>query len=805
MTSLRRKSIYLFALSVLLLSATTIAKAAEAAEWNLLFYMDADCNLEEYLLENVEEMAQVGGDAAVNMLVLVDRHDPVDPDEADHGAYTDGPLLNIPNFTGAKIFQVEREWLTEVADWGEVNMGDPETLERFVVFAARSYPARRTMLLLSDHAGSWRYICGDDNTGVEGLKEDYLTIHEIGQALARATDDGREKIDLLAFDACLIGEMEAMIEVAPFCGYYVGSEATIPGPGYDYPGFLQALKSDPTMSAPELGAILVATYDEKYAADENWEGSYTLSLVDLGSVDAVGDAVNDLADACLAELETGGEEAWRKMAIARVGTHGFSRNHGYNLFDLKDLAAQMSLQFEGGEIAAVAANLQQAIDAAVLDRTAGAYFPEAHGMSIDFPNKAAGIAGESEEDSYAALRFAAGSSWLRFLDVFGVYNESAPKEILTSGWSLTQYDAAGNEIPTAREDEATVYLGETVDIRLMVDDPAFLDPQQCFMSIGTFDDEGAYWSFGTEIVRIEEDGGIESQFDGTHLGLADGENAMLASADSIRPVARGQYEISLLTQVRFADQDDEDDWIDAHTRMLLDLRNDTSKYIATFIDADQTSPDQTGESDAIVNEVELSAGDRLRPRFLVMDDSGEGYRAPEDPDGVIVIESTRDLELVEVDLDAGLYYWGVWLTSADEGFGFEAARIEYFETPRERSDSVSMGGQVEILLDRRDNRVHLVVSGQLYGRATAPQDIFFAIELPDGSRYYLNGQMMLTPAEERLVRGWTGYGQTPLTPLVDGTFTDLPPGTYNVYLGTIDSGKSLSEGASFMATGSFDI
>jgi len=50
-----------------------LAGAHAEADWTLLVYMAADDDLEQAALENVEEMAEVGSSARVNVLVQIDR------------------------------------------------------------------------------------------------------------------------------------------------------------------------------------------------------------------------------------------------------------------------------------------------------------------------------------------------------------------------------------------------------------------------------------------------------------------------------------------------------------------------------------------------------------------------------------------------------------------------------------------------------------------------------------------------------------------------------------------------------------
>ncbi len=53
----------------------------------------------------------------------------------------------------------------EVADLGEVNMADGQTLVDFVTWAVQTYPADKYVLILSDHGMGWPGGWSDPTAG----------------------------------------------------------------------------------------------------------------------------------------------------------------------------------------------------------------------------------------------------------------------------------------------------------------------------------------------------------------------------------------------------------------------------------------------------------------------------------------------------------------------------------------------------------------------------------------------------------------------------------------------------------------
>ena len=116
----------------------TFAQKAPA-EWTMMFYMDSDNNLEDPQMNDLEEMLAVGSSPNVNIIVLADRSEKGDDEEG----YTNRAVGGIRNWTTAKLMVVERGRLRELADWGEVNMGDPNNLKKFLETVTTQFPAKK--------------------------------------------------------------------------------------------------------------------------------------------------------------------------------------------------------------------------------------------------------------------------------------------------------------------------------------------------------------------------------------------------------------------------------------------------------------------------------------------------------------------------------------------------------------------------------------------------------------------------------------------------------------------------------------
>jgi len=174
----------------------------QTRQWTFMVYLDAANNLESYGIEDFLEMSSVGSTAEVAIIVLMDR---ISGYAATYGDWTDTRLFYVDQ--GDEPYDT-----TADEAWGEKNMGDPQTIVDFVTWCVNNYPADKYALILWDHGGGLSGVCWDDDNG-----DDNINLHELRNALETVYNNLGIKIDVLGFDACLMG----MIEVAYQCRDYV--------------------------------------------------------------------------------------------------------------------------------------------------------------------------------------------------------------------------------------------------------------------------------------------------------------------------------------------------------------------------------------------------------------------------------------------------------------------------------------------------------------------------------------------------------------------------------------------------------
>ncbi len=365
----------------------------EPGTWLVMLYEDADDEiLEEDMIFDVNEAELVGSTDQVTMVAQVDRY---------AGGYAgDGDWTSTKRFLlnqDSDLYTINSQ---ELADLGEMDMGDGATLQEFATWAIETYPAEHYVLILSNHGGGWTGGWSDNDPVVQSG----LTMQEIDDALgATVANTGIGAFELVGFDACLMGQLEVISAITPHARYAVASEETEPSIGWGYAGFLQALADNPAMTGRELGQAIVDGYiaeDIRVTDDQarsilaggdftaesvaaELSRASTMTAFDLGAVQDLNAAVNQLAVA-LAGID--------QAPVAQARAYAQSYESVFSDIDSPsfiDLGHFVDLILDGVGDPAVAQAAQQvksALAQTVVAEVHGEERPGSSGVSIYFPN-----------------------------------------------------------------------------------------------------------------------------------------------------------------------------------------------------------------------------------------------------------------------------------------------------------------------------------------------------------------------------------------------------------------------------------
>jgi hypothetical protein len=248
---------------------------SEEREWTVIAYFDGDNNLEAFSLRDLKELEEGYTGSKVEVIVLLDRSKEFSTAMGD--------------WTGTRAFRLKKSARENeidsqlLADFGELNLGDPAVLESFVRESLRVFPAKKTALFMWDHGSGWINMANDDDAPGSERATDEITLTEFRDVLKTVSPllPGG-KLDLLFFDMCLMGQAETLAACSPFVSFMVGAAPTIPGVGMDYTKGLPLFGAGKTTA--DIAAELVRTGVRGFRDNGRKDGAYT--AFDLSKTDA---------------------------------------------------------------------------------------------------------------------------------------------------------------------------------------------------------------------------------------------------------------------------------------------------------------------------------------------------------------------------------------------------------------------------------------------------------------------------------------------------------------------------------------
>jgi hypothetical protein len=257
---------------------------SSGAEWTVMVFMNAKNNLECFGLQNFEQMAAVGSNDNVNMLVEFGR-------PKNHLNCGNSPEL----WSGVRRYRVVAgmkatdrgaiEGFRQV-DGSAADMGNEKTLSDFIGWSIKSYPAKHYMLVIWNHGQGFRLLLARNGSanaatnmfpsvvladtrptvtgGVRSVSFDddsgnHLFNSDITQAIQ---ENVAAPIDVLGFDACLMSMLETGYQMKTVAHHMIASEELEPGSGWNYTTLLRSLEgSDPTIDF--IAKQLESTYQKE--------------------------------------------------------------------------------------------------------------------------------------------------------------------------------------------------------------------------------------------------------------------------------------------------------------------------------------------------------------------------------------------------------------------------------------------------------------------------------------------------------------------------------------------------------------
>ena len=269
-----RKSLRMFVtcagvIVLLAVSAGATGAAPPArAKWTVMVYISGDNNLEDYVVKDIElELAPTGSSTNVQVVALADRGPGYDT------SYGDWQTTKLFHVTQGMTAASENA----VADWGERNMGDKQTLIDFVTWTKANYPADHYALYFWGHGWNWHpgYVMLDDTSA------DTLDYHETKSAIPSLGF-----MDVVGYDGSNMASIEIFNLWHGHATAVTSSQEYVGWDGIEYDLVLAQLAATPNMTADQ---VAIAT-SQSATNDKTWSAvavdgrlNTLLTAVDQGS------------------------------------------------------------------------------------------------------------------------------------------------------------------------------------------------------------------------------------------------------------------------------------------------------------------------------------------------------------------------------------------------------------------------------------------------------------------------------------------------------------------------------------------
>ncbi len=526
------KSTRRFAGVLLALSLLPSVVFAAPAKWTVLIYGHADHSLTTAMRSDLLEMEQAGSNNDLNIVIQLDINTKDRRTKLWKSKYNIDPKkykgvqrLLIGEDTDGRYARFNSKILESLPE--ENNMDDPAVLQDFIEWGMAKYPAERYGLVLWNHGGQFVGYGGDTQEGTldhpMGMTTGQLNT-AISQALAKG---GRDKMDFIGFDTCLMGGAEVLGDFNTICDVFLACPELDYGDGWDYAATLNFLRANPDVEGKAFALEEVGFWNAHHG-DSMDQTHKVHAAYDMAKYDAFAQSFKSFSEQLKLYGEAGGEEVPKLRAEAThysvsQPSQAKSRTH---FIDLGDFAGKVANAPVNADLKKASLNLVQSIDDMVLAKATGSQRTHVSALSIAYPHNTENWV-ESYEKLYDAISFTKGigADWRLFLGLYGAMSaadQAAP--VLTAGGQSRSFSNTGRTV-----DDPDAIFGNA-----SLDEPAMLD----FTVVGedTFElsttlVEPDDPDNPSEYIYIGEVGRFRIEQEGNHVLYWPGTNAMIASPD----------------------------------------------------------------------------------------------------------------------------------------------------------------------------------------------------------------------------------------------------------------------------------
>ena len=315
----------------------------QLADYTIIYYGHGGGDLDMNLLRNITQFYQSDTESRKNVSICVqykystlksiqnlyesykskiDPNNPEDVEELER-------LKNLYPYAGKTTrFVVAQDADTDEAGEAAITGGfmgpdnadisRADSLTNFINWAAKTCPARKYILVLSDHGSGYlpqeelpaAAAAARQTRGLiidDGHNGKHFTAKTFAQAISQAS----VRPSVVYCDACLMNTVEYHFELAPLTDYLVLSTFTVPGGGGNYTELVEALSDNPDNLEEALKRFAkssVSVWDNM--ANRNY---CDMSIYRTAGIEAFGAALKTFTDRLVDAYQNCGDEVRAKI------------------------------------------------------------------------------------------------------------------------------------------------------------------------------------------------------------------------------------------------------------------------------------------------------------------------------------------------------------------------------------------------------------------------------------------------------------------------------------------------------------
>ncbi len=195
-------------------------------DWTIMVYMAGDNNLSDDMITSINEIRDIANAATSEIGGLSYDADITFVLEYD----TAFPIADTTRYVISKQQQLEIP--------KKESLSTSEAVKKLIEDCKTDYPAKKYALIISGHSDAFQgqtLLVDENPPGITGIKELQEKISEGVKALPR------KKLDVLAFEGCVMNTLEVMYQFRNTADIWIGSQGSIPNYAWDYRSIVKDL------------------------------------------------------------------------------------------------------------------------------------------------------------------------------------------------------------------------------------------------------------------------------------------------------------------------------------------------------------------------------------------------------------------------------------------------------------------------------------------------------------------------------------------------------------------------------------